>query len=163
MTPERLGDGSGWAGRYGGPAMQRTTRDISAYIDSLPDDVRGDIVAIDDTISHAMEGQPKHLWVGRFWGGSDQEIIGYGLQTNRRSDKTEVTWFVVGLAVQKNYLSVYINAVEDGQYLPERYGSDLGKVKVGKASIAFSGVDAIDLEKLGALVERARTLTEAAG
>lgn len=139
--------------------MERTDRDIADFIASLPDEVRDDIAALDATISAAMSGLPKHLWVGRFWGGSDQEIIGYGLQTNRRSDNRDVTWFVVGLAVQKNYLSLYVNAVEDRQYLSEKYGSDIGKVKVGKASIAFAGVDDIDLVKLDSLVRRARDIT----
>ena len=143
--------------------MERTDRDIAEYIASLPDDVRDDIAALDAVISTVMGGLAKHLWVGKLWGGSDQEIIGYGLQTNRRSDKREVTWFVVGLAVQKNYLSVYVNAVEDRMYLSEKYGSDLGKVKVGKSSISFAGVDDIDLDKLDALVRRARDLTSTEG
>jgi len=140
--------------------MERTDRNIADYIASLPDDVCGDIRTLDEHISAAMAGHAKHLYVGKFWGGSDQKIIGYGTQTNIRSDKKEVTWFVVGLAVQKNYLSVYINAVEDRQYLSEKYGKDLGKVKVGKSSIGFKSVCDIDVDKLVDLVRRARNIAE---
>ena len=143
--------------------MERTDRNIADYIASLPDDVCGDIRTLDEHISAAMAGHTKHLYVGKFWGGSDQEIIGYGTQTNIRSDKREVTWFVVGLAVQKNYLSVYISAVEDGQYVSERYGAELGKVKVGKSSLSFRSVADIDLDKLAALVTKARALTAPSG
>ncbi len=90
------------------------------------------------------------------WGGTDQEIIGYGTQSYVRSDKQTVTWFLVGLALQKNHVSVYINAVEDRQYLPERYGKALGAVKIGKSSIGFSSLDDIDLDQLESLVARAR-------
>lgn len=114
-----------------------------------------------DVISVAMDGLEAALFVGTFWGGSEQEIIGYGMHTYQRRDKTEVEWFMVGVAVQKNYLSLYVNAVEDRQYLAEKYGAELGKVKVGKASISFKSVDDIDLDKLEDLVTRARASFEA--
>ena len=70
---------------------------------------------------------------------------------------------MVGLALQKNYISVYLNAVEDRQYLSEKYGSDLGKVKVGKASLSFASVDDIDLDRFTDLVGKARDLFQQPG
>lgn len=140
--------------------MERTDRNIDEYIDSLPDEVRDDIRTLHGCIAGVMDGLPAWLYVGKFWGGSDQEIIGYGEQDYERSDKTKVRWFDVGLAVQKNHLSMYINAVEDGKYLSELHGRDLGKVKVGKASLGFNSVDDIDLEKLADLVRHARKVVE---
>lgn len=143
--------------------MERTDRDIDEFLASLPDESRPDMIALDQTISSAMAELPKVLFEGTFWGGSEQEIIGYGAGDYTRPNGTKVDWFIVGLALQKNYISVYINAVEDRQYLSEKYGKDLGKVKVGKSSISFSGVDDIDLEKLSELVTKARTTFEAPG
>ena len=105
-----------------------------------------------------MAGQERALYAGKFWGGSDQEIIGYGTYSYTRADRQAVEWFVIGLALQKRYISLYISAVEDGKYLSETYGPDLGKVKVGKSSIGFGHVADIDLDKLRALLERARDL-----
>ena len=96
------------------------------------------------------------------WGGTDQEIIGYGIQRYQRSDKKEVEWFLVGLARQKNYLSVYINVVEDRQYLSEKYGKELGKVKVGKASLSFNSLADIDLDEFENLIRKGREIDEAA-
>jgi hypothetical protein len=143
--------------------MERTGRDIDAFLASLPDEVRADMTLLDSEISGVMAGLPRTLYEGKLWGGSDQEIIGYGVQRYRRSDKKEVEWFLVGLAQQKNYLSLYISAVEDRQYLSEKYGKDLGKVKVGKSSISFKSIEDIDLSKLTALLERAREIGETDG
>ncbi len=140
--------------------MDITDRDVDEFLSQLPDEIRADMTSLDAVIAAEMEGLPRELYEGRFWGGSDQEIIGYGRYSYQRSDKAKVEWFVVGLAAQKNYLSLYISAVEDGEYLSERYGSDLGKVKVGKSSISFDSAADIDDVQLAALVRRARASYE---
>jgi hypothetical protein len=140
--------------------VDKTDRDIGEFLGSLPDEARDDMVALDREISRVMAGLPRVLYTGKMWGGTDQEIIGYGTYRYTRADKKEVEWFAVGLALQKNYLSVYVNAVEGRQYVAEKYGEDLGKVKVGKSSISFGSLDDIDLGKLVALLERARAIVE---
>ncbi|MBT8197131.1 MAG: DUF1801 domain-containing protein [Acidimicrobiia bacterium] len=141
--------------------METTDRDVDEFLAALPDDVRDDMTKLDAVIAAEMTGLPRRLFEGRFWGGTDQQIIGYGTQVTTRSDKREVRWFVVGLAAQKRHLSVYVSAVEDRQYLSEKYGPELGKVKVGKSSIGFSSTADIDLDKLANLVARARRVSEA--
>jgi hypothetical protein len=141
--------------------MERTDRNIDEFLAEFPDDIRDDMVVLDRTIAAAMAGHPRVLYTGKFWGGSDQEIIGYGDLAYARPGKPDVEWFIVGLALQKNYISIYVSAVEDREYLSEKYGKDLGKVRVGKSSISFKQAAEIDLEKLAALVTRARHITEA--
>ena len=134
--------------------MEKTTTKPDDFIASLPEEVRGDIERLDATISEVMSGHPKTMWEGKFWGGSDQNIIGYGDVSYERSSDT-VEWFMVGLAPQKNYISVYVNAVDDNGYLVEQYADRLGKAKIGKAAIGFKTVDDIDLNMLLELVGRA--------
>ena len=141
--------------------MERTDRNIVEFIDGLPDDVRDEIRTLHGVIDEVMDGLPQWLYTGIFWGGSEQEIIGYGQMDYTRPDGTEVRWFVVGLAAQKNYLSIYSNVVADRQYLAEKYGSELGKVKVGKSSIGFKRVADIDLDELRTFLTRARRVFEA--
>ncbi len=141
--------------------MEKTTRNVDEFIGSLPDDVSDDIATLDASIVSVMQGLSRVLYEGKFWGGTDQEIIGYGDLATPRSDGSTVEWFVVGLAVQKNYLSLYVSAVEDRQYLSEKHGKELGKVKTGKSSISFGSVEDIDLSKLEWLVGRAREIAEA--
>jgi hypothetical protein len=103
----------------------------------------------------AMPGTSRRLWVGTFWGGTHQEIVGYGDVTQTGSDGKQVEWFTIGLARQAKHLSLYVNAVEDGQYLARRWADRLGKVKVGSASITFRRLEDLDLAMLRELATRA--------
>ena len=136
--------------------MKKTGKDPSAYLASLPDDVRDPMQRLDRLIGDVMEGQPRILWEGVFWGGTEQTIIGYGDLTTERTRGKVVEWFMVGLALQKNYLSLYVNAVARGQYVAEQYREKLGRVKVGKASISFKRLEDVDLDVLREVVTIAR-------
>lgn len=136
--------------------MNKTKKDISTHIDSLPEELRQDIKHLDKVISEIMVGHSRVLWEGALWGGTQQEIIGYGDYTINLSRGKKSEWFMVGLAIQKNYVSIYVNAVEDRQYIAEKYRSKLGKVKVGKSSISFKHLDDLDIDTLKKVVSIAR-------
>lgn len=138
--------------------MEKTNRSPAEHIASLPAGRRADIERLDALITRLMAGQPKTMWEGRLWGGSVQQIIGYGDYTYRKSNQETVEWFIVGLAVQRNYISVYVNAADGKAYLTEKYAGRLGKVKVGKSSISFGSIDDVDLDQLSELITEARRL-----
>jgi len=143
--------------------MQKsTTTTPDEHIASLPDDVRDDIATLDTAITTGMPGEERVVWEGKFWGGTDQRIIGYGSYHYRGRSGAEGEWFVMGLAAQKNYLSLYVNAAEDGTYLSEVYGTRLGKVKAKRANIQLKRASDVDLEVLGEMAARARELTRSA-
>ena len=139
--------------------MQRTDRSVDEHIASLADDVRADIARLDEVISSVMKGHERVLWEGRFWGGSDQRIIGYGAYTYKGRSGATGEWFVIGLAAQKNYISVFVTAVDEGAYLAEAYRERLGKAKIGRSSISFKRLADIDLPVLIELITRARKVT----
>jgi len=139
--------------------VDRSERGVDSFIAALDDPIGADMAVLDDLISQVMVGSERELYEGRFWGGTDQRIIGYGRISQRRSNGTTIEWFLIGLARQKNTFSIYISAVEDGRYLVEARGAGVGKVKVGKSVISFRSLDDIDTTKLRHLVERARELT----
>ena len=143
--------------------MERVETSPGEYLASLPEEVGADMTALDERITAALPGRSRCLWEGVFWGGSEQRIIGYGDMSYVRSDKKRVDWFLVGLARQKNYYSVYVNAVDGRRYLAEAYAGRLGKAKVGKSSISFRTPADVDLEVLSELIERAGALTGAGG
>src|SRR5688500_16433792 len=134
--------------------MQKTNTKVSDYIDSLPTESRSDIQKLDEMISKAAPDIKKVMWEGIFWGGSEQKIIGYGEWSYVRKGET-LTWFVVGLTQQKNYISVFINGIEGSLYIPEKYASKIGKAKVGKSSIGFKKLSDIDSDVLVDLVKKA--------
>ena len=139
--------------------MERVSTSPDEYLAALPEEIRGDMIALDGRIAAALPGHRRSLWEGVFWGGSAQSIIGYGDYSYVRSDKKPVEWFIAGLARQKkNYYSVYVNAADGRGYLTEAYADRLGKVKVGKSSISFRQLADVEMEVLMELVERAGVL-----
>ena len=129
---------------------------------SLPDGVRDDIATLDAVIAGAMSGEERTLWEGVFWGGTTQRIIGYGAYRYQGRSGAEGEWFKVGLAVQKNYLSLYVNAAADGQSLAKTYAPRLGKVKAGSANLQFKRAADIDLDVLREMIAQARELIQSA-
>jgi len=64
-------------------------------------------------------------------------------------------WPVVAIASQKNYVSLYVCAIDDGEYLAEKYKDALGKVSVGKSCIRFKKKDDINVAALKKLLKAA--------
>jgi hypothetical protein len=136
-----------------------TTTTPDEFLASLPDDVRAEVTALDADLSRVFAGHDRVLWEGPMWGGTHQRIIGYGSLVQRQRSGAEVEWFVVGLAAQKDHLSLYVSAVEDGDYLVRRWADRLGRVKVGSANVTFRRVADLDRPAVLAMAERARDLT----
>jgi hypothetical protein len=135
-----------------------TSKSVDEFI--AANDPDGSLSRLDAVITGALPGAKRMLWQGVFWGGTEQSIIGYGFIEQPRTKGKPVQWFLVGLARQKRYLSLYVNAAEDGAYLSKIYGERLGKTKVGSASLSFTSADAIDLSVLDELVRRAGELVK---
>ncbi len=139
--------------------MERVETSPEDYIASQAPEIQSVLDKLHTLIKTALPDQDMCMWEGVFWGGSEQRIIGYGNFSYVRSDKKKVEWFLIGLTKQKNYFSIYVNAVEGKQYLAEIYNSRLGKVKTGKSSISFRNLDDINLDVLCEMIEHADKLT----
>ena len=139
--------------------MEIVPTSVDDFLARLGDDDRPMMAALDEIIRAAMPDRCRVLWEGVFWGGTEQSIIGYGDIVQPRPKGPDVEWFLVGLARQKRHVSIYVNAVEDGQYLGQRYADRLGKAKIGAASIGIRNLDEVDLEVLIELLRRADELT----
>jgi len=113
---------------------------------------------VDAVIAESLGGLERRLWEGVFWGGTQQQIIGYGRITQPRPRDKSVDWFLVGLAEQKRHLSIYVNASDGNQYLSQSWAERLGKVKTSSAAITFATVDSLDLDQLRAMLARAKAL-----
>lgn len=80
-------------------------------------------------------------------------IIGYGKYRYKSPSGREGDWFPIGLASQKNYISLYICSVKDGKYLPELHKKDLPKASIGKSCIRFKKTEDIDLDLLAKIIK----------
>ena len=143
--------------------MQRSEMSPDDFLASLPDDVRDDMVAIDRALAPVFAGDERVLWEGPFWGGTQQHIIGYGSYHYRGRSGAEGEWFVVGLAAQKKYFSVYVNAADDGEPLTQRYASRLGTVKAARSNLQVKHASDLDLDVLRELAARAREVAPKSG
>ena len=139
--------------------MERVETSPEDYIESQEPEIKTVLAELHTLITTALPDQDYCMWEGVFWGGSEQQIIGYGNFSYVRSDKKKVEWFLVGLARQKNYFSVYVNAVEGKKYLAEIYKSQLGKVKTGKSSVSFRNLADVNLDVLSEMIEHAGRIT----
>jgi hypothetical protein len=135
--------------------MERTDESVEAYL--ATHDVDGSLHRLDEVITECLPREPRVVWRGRMWGGTDQAIIGYGDLVQSRPRGPDLEWFLIGLARQRRHLSLYVNAVENGQPLGARFGSRLGRVKVGSSSLTFASADDIDLDGLRDLAREAAT------
>lgn len=80
---------------------------------------------------------------------------GYGAFNYLNYKKEEIKWPVISMASQKNYVSVYVCAVVDGEYIAEKYKDSLGKVNVGKSCIRFNKIEDLNLETFKKVVRLA--------
>lgn len=139
--------------------MRISDESVDTWLDSIEDQRADEFRHLDALIGEVFAGDTRVLWVGKFWGGTDQTIIGYGDLVQPRPRGKDVHWFVVGLALQKANISIYVNAVKEGQYLGKAYGKSLGKVKLGSASIGFKTLADLDVDVLRAMLTESRELT----
>ena len=143
--------------------MQRSEMSPDEFLASLLDDVRDDMVAIDGALGPVFARDERVLWEGPFWGGTQQHIIGYGSYHYRGRSGAEGEWFVIGLAAQEKYLSLYVNGADDGMPLTQRYASRLGKVKAARSNLQVKRASDLDLDVLRELAARAREVAPKSG
>lgn len=70
---------------------------------------------------------------------------GYGMFKYKNYKGEIIDWPVISMASQKNYVSVYVCALMDGEYIAEQYKDRLGKVSVGKSCIRFKRLKDVNL------------------
>src|SRR5262245_48838498 len=116
-------------------------------------DRAGDLKTLDKIIRKAVPNlEPYFVATDTMTG------LGYGKMQYRYASGREGQWPMIGLANQKNYMSLYVCVVRDGKYLPELYGKRLGKASCGKSCIRFKRLEDLDLDGVAALLREASDL-----
>jgi len=80
---------------------------------------------------------------------------GYGSFKYKNYKREILDWPIIALASQKNYISLYVCAVENGEYIAEKYKNELGKVSMGKSCVRFKKLDDLDLKTLEKVIKLA--------
>ncbi len=65
------------------------------------------------------------------------KMIGYGKSFYFAKDRQLVEWPAIGVALQKNYISVYCAITEDGSPLTRSYAGQLGELRMVGGNFSF--------------------------
>lgn len=119
---------------------------VASYMAALPAERVGPMKALDALIRKAVPKLKRHF---------AYNMIGYGSMKYLNYKKETIDWPILALASQKQYLSLYVCALEDGKYIAEKYKKELGKVSVGKSCIRFKKLEDLDPKGLAKVLKLA--------
>lgn len=119
---------------------------IKDYLESIPENRKELINFLDKFIKESAPSLKPHF---------ASNMLGYGSFKYINYKKEELDWPTIALANQKNYVSIYVCAIDKDLYLAEKYKSDLGKVNVGKSCIRFKKIEDINLNTLKKVLKEA--------
>jgi hypothetical protein len=112
---------------------------VESYLASIPAEREEDFLFLHNFIKKTVPKLKSHF---------AYNMLGYGSFQYRNNKKELLNWPVISLANQKNYISLYVCAVDKGEYIAEKNKKELGKVSVGRSCIRFKKVKDINLPAL---------------
>lgn len=133
------------------PTKAKTPKE---YIDMIDEPRRSDIQKIHDFIRKTCPTLKPYIESG---------MIGYGEMPYKYASGREGTWFVIGLASQKNYISIYSCATSHGEYLAEKHKDKLGKASIGKSCIRYKKVEDIPWDELKKVLKESEKIAKKNG
>lgn len=119
---------------------------IDEYIAALPPERKETIVFMHEFIQKTAPSLKPHFAAN---------MLGYGAFTYKDYKKQLIEWPTISLANQKNYISLYICSVENGEYIAEKAKDRLGKVSVGRSCIRFKKLEDLNLDVLKEVILQA--------
>ncbi len=95
--------------------------------------------------------------------GMRMKMIGYGkFRYSIKSGKT-TSWPVVGVALQRNYISVYLSITKDGTPIAQSYAGRLGELRMGRNNFSFEKFENLNIKALPSLLAEAANIFESDG
>lgn len=129
--------------------MFRVTADtLEAYLDFDPDR-RSDLIEFHQLMRRTAPNLKRYFHRGTPAGepGMRMNLIGYG-----KSIDWPINWPVVGLALQKNYISVYVSVRKAGKPITQPYAGKLGELRMGENNFSFVRFADLNIPALSSLL-----------
>ena len=126
---------------------------LDEYFDADPAR-KADLLAMDALIRKTVPDLERWFYAGAKADGPGMKmsLIGYGSFKYEVKSGQQVTWPIVGLALQKNYISLYTSVVKDGAPITERRKGSLGELRAGRGNFSFVTFGQLDQEGVKALL-----------
>lgn len=121
-------------------------KSVKEYFEMLPKERRDAMAFLHKFIQKsAPKLKPNFLY----------NMPGYGSFQYKNAKKEVLDWPIIAIASQKNYISLYVCAVNSGEYIAEKNKKELGKVSVGRSCIRFKKIDDLNLKTLEKVIKLA--------
>src|SRR5258708_13307442 len=118
-----------------------TAGGLGGYLDLGPGR-KPDLVKLHKLMAKTAPALKRYFHKGTPAGeaGMRMKMIGYGkFRYAIKSGKT-TEWPVIGVALQKNYISVYVSVTKAGAPLVPAYEGKLGELRIGGEKFSFLGI-----------------------
>ncbi|WP_426412244.1 hypothetical protein [Bradyrhizobium ganzhouense] len=123
--------------------MFRVTADtLQAYLDFDPERKR-DLTELHKLVVSTAPTLKRYFHRGTPAGeaGMRMKMIGYGKFRYAVKSGKSTEWPVIGVALQKNYISVYVAVTRQGAPVVSRYAGKLGELRFGGNNFSFERFD----------------------
>ncbi len=118
---------------------KNTAQSVEEYLANVPADRQKAMRFLHDFIQKTVPSLKAHFACN---------MLGYGSFPYLDSKKQPKERPVVALANQKNYISIYVCALDGNTYLAEKYAKELGNVSVGKSCIRIKKLEDLNVDTL---------------
>lgn len=120
---------------------------VESYLALVPEQRKEDFLFLHNFIQKSAPKLKPHF---------AYNMIGYGSFPWRNSKKELIEWPTISLASQKNYISLYVCSVENGNYLAENHKKELGAVNVGKSCVQIKKISDLNVTALKKVLQLAQ-------
>jgi hypothetical protein len=135
---------------------------LRAYLDFDPRR-KGDLLKLHALLKKSAPRLKRHFHAGTPKGhaGMRMKMIGYGKFHYAARSGEKVAWPVIGVALQKNYISVYLTVTKAGAPILRAYEARLGALRTGGNNFSFEAFDDLDPKVLAAMVAEVARIASA--
>ncbi|MGH9401980.1 MAG: hypothetical protein ACRD2P_07740 [Terriglobia bacterium] len=129
---------------------------LQAYLDFDPRR-KVHLVKLDELIKRSAPCLKRYFHKGTPAGepGMRFKMIGYGKFYYFALPGKAVEWPVVGVALQRNYISVYLSVAKNDLPLVQQYAGKLGELRIGRNNFSFEEYEDLKLLAVSSLFAEA--------
>jgi len=133
--------------------MYRVTADSLENYLAFDPARKSDLLRLHSLIRKTAPSLRRHFHRGTPAGeaGMRMKMIGYGKFRYAVKSGQPVEWPVIGVALQKNYISVYVAVRKSGQPIVQTYEGKLGELRMGRNNFSFERYDDLKIDAVSSL------------